>query len=110
MPVSVNGERGGHCEQKTKRLSNKIKHIHKASRGNDQNNHQRTVKSTSSFFSSLPEIGWHYWNLALVLSKTADLGLDNKNIMAVSSSKERCHCPGEEFNMPRKEMELMGVM
>lgn len=57
MPVSVNGERGGHCEQKTKRLSNKIKHIHKASRGNDQNNHQRTVKSTSSFFSSLPEIG-----------------------------------------------------
>lgn len=56
-PMSANGEKALRCEQK-KNKSDKVKHIHRASRGNDQNNHQRTVKSKSnfSFFFFLPVI------------------------------------------------------
>lgn len=104
--ISVSGEKAVHSEQRSKQMSDEVKHIHKASRGNDQSNHQRTVKSKSSFFFFLPEICWH-WNLASVFPKTVDLLSQTIKNHGSGSSKERCRCAGEEFSMSRKEMELM---
>lgn len=48
--ISVSGEKAVPSEQITKQMSDEVKHIHKARRGDDQSNHQRTVKSKSNFF------------------------------------------------------------
>lgn len=88
-------------------MRDEVKHIHKASRGNDQSNHRRTVKSKSSFFFFSFR---RYVDIETShqFPKTVDLlGQTIKN-HGSGSSKERCHCVGEEFSKPGKEIELMG--